>query len=332
MFHLKRIIQDMKLSIPKGTYVVAVSGGVDSVVLLDLLVKQYMLPVKDSKKQTTDNRLQITYRRLQNTDSGVRFVIAHYDHGIREDSEQDRQLVQEAAQKYKLPFVYNEGKLGPGASEAKAREARYNFLKKVQKASGASAIITAHHQDDVIETAILNMLRGTKRLGITSLKNRPGILRPMLHIPKVQIRSYAEANRIVWREDSTNSDTKYLRNHIRHKILPKFTKEQRKQFLAHIDSLMKLNQDIDEALDKQLKSQVDGKNIDRHWFIMLPHTVAVETMAGWLRENDVSIDSKRLELLVRGAKTMELGKQMPVDSVYCMEIGKQQLALKHVER
>lgn len=304
MFHLERIIQDMKLNIPKDTYVVAVSGGVDSMVLLDVLANK----------------------------RGLKLVVAHFDHGIREESEQDRQLVQKAAQKYKLPFVYNEGKLGPGASEAKAREARYNFLQKVQKAADAGAIITAHHQDDVIETAIINILRGTKRLGLTSLQNRPGILRPLLHIPKNNITAYARKHGILWHEDATNKDTKYLRNHIRHKILPSFTKGQRSQFLAHIDNLVKLNKDIDKTLASQLSDKSSGQSIDRHWFIMLPHAVALETMAGWLRENSVSIDSRRLELLVRGAKTQEPGKQIPVDSVYCMGIGKQQLALKHVER
>jgi tRNA(Ile)-lysidine synthetase-like protein len=131
----------MKIQLPKGRYVVAVSGGVDSVVLLDALSK---LP-------------------------NLELVVAHLDHGIREDSIEDRRFVASLAASYGLVFEYGEGRLGSGASEATAREARYNFLRGVKMKHDAKAIITAHHQDDLIETAILNMLRGTGRKGLTSL-------------------------------------------------------------------------------------------------------------------------------------------------------------------
>src|SRR5580704_3560158 len=115
----------MDVVLPKsGSYVVAVSGGVDSVVLLHRLQKQ----------------------------PGLRLVVAHFDHGMREDSAEDRRFVKALAQAYGAPFVYDEGHLGSGTSEAEAREARYNFLRRVQAASDAQAIVTAHHQDDLLET------------------------------------------------------------------------------------------------------------------------------------------------------------------------------------
>src|SRR5690606_5271626 len=106
------------IKIRPGKYVVAVSGGVDSMVLLDLLRQKPKLEL----------------------------IVAHFDHGIRPDSAEDRKLVQRVAKHYDLPFVYAEGKLGPKASEALAREARYAFLRRVQAEQGAEAIITAHHQ------------------------------------------------------------------------------------------------------------------------------------------------------------------------------------------
>ena len=120
-----------------GTYIVAVSGGVDSIVLLDLLANQ----------------------------EKAKLIVAHFDHGIRNDSRDDRMFVQDLAVRYELPFVYDVGNLGQGASEAKAREARYTFLRGVRQAAGARSIITAHHEDDVLETAILNIMRGTGRKG-----------------------------------------------------------------------------------------------------------------------------------------------------------------------
>ncbi|QQS18837.1 hypothetical protein IPL68_02130 [Candidatus Saccharibacteria bacterium] len=89
--------------------------------------------------------------------------MAHFDHGIRPDSVEDRKLVQKLAKQYGLPFVYDRAELGAGASEAVAREARYAFLSRVKEAVGADAIITAHHEDDVLETIIINWLRGTKK-------------------------------------------------------------------------------------------------------------------------------------------------------------------------
>src|SRR5665213_1651974 len=112
----------MNVVLPKpGSYVVAVSGGVDSMALLNVL--------KGESRRG----------------GGWKLVVAHLDHGIRPESAEDRRLVQATARDYKLPFVYHEGRLGAGASEAAAREARYSFLRSVQKASDAVAIVTAHH-------------------------------------------------------------------------------------------------------------------------------------------------------------------------------------------
>jgi tRNA(Ile)-lysidine synthase len=216
----------VKLAVPKGRYIVAVSGGVDSMVLLDMLVQQ----------------------------PGLLLTVAHFDHGIRDDSHKDRQLVQKTAHNYGLPFVYNKGNLGAGASEADARKARYQFLHTVRKASLAEAIITAHHQDDLLETAIINMLRGTGRRGLSSLKSQDRILRPLLTYSKKQIQSYAETHNIVWYEDSTNKDEKYLRNYVRRQILAKFSDEQRQQLLVHLNTAHEFNGELVKRKGRSLRS------------------------------------------------------------------------------
>src|SRR5688572_18243464 len=174
----------MNFRLSPGKYVVAVSGGVDSMVLLDLLRERPKLEL----------------------------IVAHFDHGIRKESARDRKLVQRIAKSYDLPFFYAEGNLGPKAGEALAREARYAFLRKIQEEQGAKAIITAHHQDDMLETAIMNLLRGTGRRGLSSLKSRKELVRPMLEWTKKGIREYAEERDLVWAEDVTNDDERYLRN------------------------------------------------------------------------------------------------------------------------
>jgi tRNA(Ile)-lysidine synthase len=97
------------------------------------------------------------------------------------------------------------------------------FLRKVKKHTGARAILTAHHHDDAVETAVLNLMRGTSRKGLTSLrKSHEGVHRPLLHYSQsTTLKSYAEANGLTWNEDSTNQNQDYRRNYVRHSVLPK---------------------------------------------------------------------------------------------------------------
>jgi tRNA(Ile)-lysidine synthase len=291
----------MKVDVKPGTYVVAVSGGVDSVVLLNLLSNK----------------------------PGIGLVVAHFDHGIRTGSEKDRMFVQKLAEEYGLPFVFHEGKLGPKVSEETARKTRYEFLEKTKKAAGADAIVTAHHQDDVLETAIINLLRGTGRRGLTALKSEK-IVRPLLDFAKKEIIAYAKKHKLKWREDPTNIDTDYLRNYVRHKLLPRFDAKNRKQLIEIIGNLKKTNQYLDKALEDVL--QTSKKGMDRHLVTMLPHAAAKELMASWLRQNGVSdFDSKTLERLVRAAKTYQAGKQVDVVNGVKVEVCKEKLALKPLE-
>lgn len=296
----------MDLLLPKpGTYVVAVSGGVDSMALLHILREQ----------------------------PGLKLVVAYFDHGIREDSGADRLLVEQAAKNYGLEFVTAEGHLGNSASEAKARDARYGFLRKVSEDSGASAIITAHHQDDLLETAILNLLRGTNRKGLTPLKGQPDISRPLLKVSKPEILDYAASHGIQWREDSTNTDTAYLRNYVRLKLLSRFSGADRLKLVNILTSLESTNQEIDGLLAAQLKLQAAKEQIDRRWFNRLPHAAAREIMAAWLRANGVrDFDSKALERLVVAAKTAAPGKVFPVRKDLRLKAMDKYLALDRQER
>lgn len=295
----------MDIDLPAGRYVVAVSGGVDSVVLLHLL-------------------LQIP---------GLKLTVAHYDHGIREDSAEDRRLVQALAREYGLPFVHDAGRLGPWASEARAREARYRFLHDARRASGAGAVITAHHQDDLLETVILNLLRGTGRRGLSSLKSTDVVKRPLLHVSKRELFRYANGAGLRWREDSTNSDPKYMRNYVRHTILPRFAEADREALLAISRKAAELNQQIAQQATNYLHLQPAVRTLDRHNFVMLPHAVAREIMAEWLLRNTGAELSKRmLERLVTAAKTGRSGSRIDVDASHWLVIGPTRLALQHRER
>lgn len=302
-----------EVTISPGKYVVAVSGGVDSMALLHWLVNQTQSSGKKDRK--------------------LRLVVAHFDHGMRADSSLDRQLVEQTAKRYGLPFVYARGELGEGASEAEARHARYRFLHQVRRTARADALITAHHQDDVLETAIINLMRGTGRKGLSSMHDQSDILRPFLNVPKHDILKYATKKGVSWREDSTNADTRYLRNHIRHVIMPRLRDDQRQALLGHIRAIRGLNQQIDTAIINHLHNQPRTKTIDRHWFTMLPHDTAREVMAGFLREQGIrNFDRRLLEKAVTAAKTFAPNKRLDVSRDLSLTMTGQYLALGRRER
>jgi len=170
------------------TYLVAVSGGVDSVVLLDML-----------------------------SSGNHKLIVAHFDHGIRQDSADDARFVEGLAKQYKLLFVSKREELDKNASEEVARNRRYAFLREEAKKHNAT-LVTAHHADDLIETIAINMTRGTGWRGLAVL-DVEDVKRPLLALTKRQLYDYACDHRLEWVEDSTNLTDAYLRNRIRKKTM-----------------------------------------------------------------------------------------------------------------
>lgn len=283
----------MEIKLSDARYVVAVSGGVDSVVLLDCLVASNPELVNEGK-----------------------LIVAHYDHGIREDSIKDALFVEELAEKYGLQFVVGHGGLGANASEETARNARYKFLNLIKVQNRAEAIITAHHQDDVIETAYINLIRGTGRKGLTSLKSRPGILRPLISKDKIEILEYAKNKNLLWHEDLTNKEDKYLRNRVRKVLEENTNPDFKNKILNTISHLEEINKNIDSEIDKILGANLRrSKNVvPRRWFLKLNYEVASEVVVALARSNKFhEIDQKLVEMLVVFMKTAKIGKKLDID-------------------
>jgi tRNA(Ile)-lysidine synthase len=259
---------------------------------------------------------------------GLTLFVAHRDHGIRDDSLQDRLLVKAAAERYDLPFVFEDARLGSKTSEAEARSVRYVFLKRIKEQHKAQAIITAHHQDDVLETAILNLLRGTGRKGLSSLRSLPAIVRPLLHVPKRDIQAYAIAHDIAWREDSTNQDERYLRNFVRRQLLPQLEIDQKQRLAEQLMTAASINEELDGLLLDALRSHLSSVGLDRPWFIQLPYDVSTEVMATWLRKEGIrDFDRKGITRLVVAAKTAIPGKRVEIVTGHQLLVGKHSLQL-----
>lgn len=287
-----------------STYIVAVSGGVDSVVLLDKLVS---------------GALKVPYNEL---------IVAHFDHGIREESSADAEFVQELARKYNLKHEVGRTELGAGASEDQARQMRYKYLRQVCKTYNASGILLAHHQDDLIETAIINLLRGTSWRGLASMAefsvndmNKTLIIRPLLNRTKEQLIKYATEHGLQWREDSTNDNQKYLRNYVRHTLLPSALKKDPEFSNKMLDSVTKI-QSLRDEIEAELRNLIPANphlppttyQLQRYQLIMWPEVVAGEVIYTVLTSLDSQWhpSTRQIEGALHFAKTAQLGKQLQI--------------------
>lgn len=198
---VKHFMQEQSMPTSGAKLVVAVSGGADSVVLLDILVKL-----------------------------GYQCVVAHCNFHLRGDeSDADMAFVQALAKRFRLPLhiihfdtmaIANERKI---SIEMAARDLRYEWFRALVKTENCGAVAIAHHANDNIETFFVNLTRGTGIRGLLGIKaQNDQIIRPLLQCKRSQIEAYAHEHDLDFRTDSTNVDTLFVRNKIRHDIVPQF--------------------------------------------------------------------------------------------------------------
>ena len=160
----------------------------------------------------------------------LQLVAAHLDHGWRTESTRDAQFCKHLCEQLSIP--YHQGHLRDipqkkppsGSAEQEARTARRTFFQELARHSRADAIALAHHQEDYIETFFIRLIRGSGLTGLTSIKARAGqYIHPLLETSKQAILNYLHGHGIAYRTDQTNKDTHFLRNAIRHTLIPAYT-------------------------------------------------------------------------------------------------------------
>jgi tRNA(Ile)-lysidine synthetase-like protein len=226
-------------------YIVAVSGGVDSVVLLDMLVRI----------------------------GGHELIVAHFDHGIRKESAADARFVEALAKMHGLVYISAREELGERASEEMARERRYAFLRNAANTYEAQ-IVTAHHGDDLVETIAINLTRGTGWRGAAVL-DAPDVLRPLLHRTKYEILNYALHYRLEWVEDITNRDPRYLRNRLRLHVGEKLSDENKREIVKVWENQLALKEQIEAELQQFLAKD---NGYSRYFFTCIEPVVACEIL------------------------------------------------------
>ncbi|MEI8340777.1 MAG: tRNA lysidine(34) synthetase TilS [Verrucomicrobiota bacterium] len=218
-------------------YLIGVSGGRDSVVLLHLLSS-------------------LGYRKL---------IVCHLNHRLRgRSSNADARFVERLSAKYEYPCIIGNVEVAERAEQNKesietaARNARYEFFKKIARQKRCDTIFLAHHADDQVETFLFNLFRGAGSAGLGSMRveTRHGslrVVRPMLGVWRSEIDAYVEAHRLKFREDATNTDTAHQRNRMRHQILPlletHFGREIRKSVWRSAEILSAENEWLESLIE-----------------------------------------------------------------------------------
>lgn len=212
---------------PGDLIVIGVSGGSDSMALLHLLY-------------------EIRH------DLGIQLHVVHYNHRWRDSADADEQFVRNEAQRLGVPLTVGRArsrvsKADKGSLEEKAREARLKFFKKTVSKIGADKVALAHTKDDLVETVLMRILRGTGLKGLMAiemcLKMEDGmtLFRPLLNLTKKELLGYLKSKRVAFRIDPTNRDFHFLRNRVRHKLLPLLRKDYNPQI---DDSLISLHNTV----------------------------------------------------------------------------------------
>ena len=245
--------------------VLALSGGIDSMVLADLLLK-----------------------------AKVEFVAAHCNFHLRgEESDGDEQFVREFAEKHGIKCFVKHFETEKYAAEngisieMAARDLRYAWFEQLRQQLGYNIIAVAHHADDQAETFFINLLRGAGLRGLKGMQPQNGVvIRPLLWASREQIRQYAVENHITWREDHTNAESVYLRNKIRNQLLPAFDElhpEARQGLYKSLKHLASENELYRELLKEKLGRVIVDKGgcqvVDKQCFVK-----NFQLLFEWLRQ------------------------------------------------
>lgn len=225
--------------------VVAVSGGPDSMCLLDTLF-----------------HLQSHMKEIYHIQ--YELVVAHVNHMIREESKAEKEYVKSFCDKIQVPFYYlavdipKKSKENKASEETYGRMVRYEFFEQVRKETNATLIATAHNLDDDVETILLNMIRGCALKGLTGMGfSYKNIIRPLINIEKKDILEYNVEQDLNPCIDQTNFGTKYVRNRVRNLLIPTLKEEYNPNFVHNIIRMKHILEKEEVFLEKYTAQVVE---------------------------------------------------------------------------
>ena len=252
--------------------ILAVSGGVDSMALLAMYAH-------------------------------ADIIVAHTDHGTRKSSAEDADFVRQKCQELGVKFYETKLGLGEGVSEELARKKRYEFLKTIQEKEGGT-LCTAHHLDDVLESIVINLIRGTGWRGLTPFYGdelvRPFIISKMW---KRDVLKFAGEQNIRFRQDPTNYEADYLRNRVREKMTG-LDEIARANIIELFERQNELRGKIEKLVTELAKQTVVGKNFHKkELFLTADEKVALEVLREICLMHGYSLTRKQLVDFLAAIKT-----------------------------
>ena len=269
-----------------SSIVVACSGGPDSMCLLNLLLEQ-----KETKN--------------------LKLICAHVNHKMRVESEEEALFVEEYCNKYGIVYEYMAiTNYDNNNFHDQARIKRYNFFKELLKKYDAKYLMTAHHGDDLIETILMRIVRGSNISGYSGFQKENNyvdylLIRPLINVTKKEIEQYNLENSIPYVIDQSNEKDKYTRNRYRHKILP-FLKEEdndvHKKFLKFSKELNSLNVFLTNYMSNILTEIIKDDTLDLSLFGNLDEFIkrkVIESMIDKIQEDNILyIEDKHIDAII----------------------------------
>lgn len=260
---------------PDARYLIGVSGGRDSIALLNWLVN-------------------LGYKKL---------IVCHLNHQLRgRSSDADARFVEKLAAKYRVDFELGAANVRALAKKKKmsmetaAREARYSFFAKAAKRHGCRTIFLAHHADDLVETFLFNLIRGAGLTGLAAMRDVStrrvdnvdlAIVRPLLSVWRTEIDDYAREHRLKFREDASNKNLAPMRNRIRNRIIPYLEKNLGRNIRQNIWRTAIIAAEEENWIDSEVP---DSANADLSVPKLRALSVALQRriILKWLRAKDIS--------------------------------------------
>ncbi len=300
---VKSFILKQQLCSRGDKVIVGVSGGSDSICLLHIL-----------------NQLK--------HELGISLIVAHYNHGLRKEAGEDQKFVQQIAESLELPFVTDTWKGSKknlrGSIEDLARKKRLAFFQKIASQHKTHIVSLAHTQDDLAETVLMRLMRGSGLKGLRSILPRRTIdgliiIRPLLEISKKEILKYIKQQSLKFREDSTNRTTVFFRNKIRLQLMPLLEKEYNPNIVGNLVNFAK-HTDIDYNFIEQeskkafqrilLKSNPNSKRIDLKKFTQLHPAIQHSVVNYILNELDPNVQSLESRHMTEMDELITTGKPL----------------------
>lgn len=247
---LRRYIRRHEMLLGGEPLLVAVSGGIDSMVLLDMLIR--LAPTMN-----------------------LTLGVAHYEHGLRgETSKEDAQFVVETARQHGLKVYVGHGDVKQIAEDHKlsieeaARRARYTFLRKVARKHRFPVVVTGHTANDNAETVLLNLIRGSGVRGLAAIppmrQMGEGVIlaRPLLDFERSEIERYAKEMAIAWREDESNVSVKFVRNRLRSELLP-MLQAYNPSIVGTLNTTAEIMRNLEQYLSHSVQTAIERVTVEK---------------------------------------------------------------------